>query len=840
MWTDLGLALRRMRRTPGVTLAGALTLALGIGISAAVFSVVESTLLRQLPFQDPDSLVMVWNRQKAQVDRANLLSGPNVVDLRQRSRTLEGVAAMGEVIVAPVLGTETPTFARQAQVTANFFQVLGVKPLLGRMLEPGDGAPLPQNATTPPPRPVVISYDYWQRMLGGMRSVVGLRIRSFTTDNVIVGVLPQDFQVIFPAEAVVGEDLGAGIDLWTPFRSDLSQWNRESRGLRVVGRLASGASLSDVGGELEAIAAQLRAQHEPYEERGFALEAKAWTSQSTQHLRPLLALLAAAVGCVLLVSCVNVAGLLLARMTARRRELNVRSALGAGSGRLIRLALAESLALALLGGAAGVVLAVAAMRLLAWLRPGGLPQAADLSLNPAVLGFSLLLCMVSALLAGWVPALKAARESKRPSFNVREASASRNQRRTQDALAALQVALTLVLLIGAGLALRSFMRLQDVPLGFDASNVITADISTIAGGPDRSLPNPGRRWYRKRRNLEAQLHRNLNQVPGVEAAGAVFPVPLNGVYARTCSFRLPGGDDADTAGVAYFRNVWPGYFSSLGIPMQDGRDFDLRDDQPNAPEWPPPEGEERSDRPTVVIDRQLAERLWPGESPVGKRLTYNIYANVPHEAEVIGVVPFVPQSGLVDSMPTLYIPRSYYRSMELALTVKVTRDTPEQRRRLTRAIHGVLPDSPVLWRPLSGYVDKAQAPARFILTLLSVFAATAVLLASVGLYGALSLMVRQRTSEIGVRMALGARGGVILGLVLSRGLALAAVGILVGGIASLGVTRFLSAHLHGVSPTDPATFAATALLLIAVCALAGYLPARRASTLHPTEALRTD
>jgi len=835
---DLGFALKSLWRRPGFSVPVVLTLALGMGVSATVFSVVEAVLIRPPSFSDPEELVMIWSRQLEDGTDTNLVSGADFHDLRTRSATLTDVAALGEVIVAPVIGTEQPSFARLAQMSANMFDVLGVTPMLGRDLDPSDQTPLDPEATDRPPTPVLLSHDYWVRAFDADPDILGHIIRTFTFDNVVVGVLPPDFTLVLPEDARVGDDLGAAIDLWGTYRTNYAEWDRDSRGLVLIGRMAEGRELSAVHGELDNLSRELRTEYAAHEEKAFTLRAEGLVEQSSHHLRPLLLLLSAAVLCVLLVACVNASGLLLARMVGRSGELAIRTALGAGRLTLARLAFIESLVLAAVGGVLGLAVAASGMELLKWLSPAGLPQAEGLHLNKAVLAFALIVVPFSAVVSGLLPTLRVG--TRKGGLHTRGASASISHRRLGEAMVATQIALTVLLLVGTGLMLRSFSVLQQVPLGFDSSAVLTVDMSTVGTPPDPSEEGSVAKWVERRWHQERDLSESLKTLPGVEASGAVFPVPLNGVYARTCSYNLASEGEERLEGIVYFRNVWPGYFDSMSIPILSGRDFTYEDDDKDLIAWRLDEVEERTDTPRVVIDARLAAKLWPGRDPVGRRLTFSTASPIEHDAEVVGVVPFVPQGGIEDPMETIYIPRSYYRSQELTLTVKLASDSSLARRSITEAVHRVFPDSPVGFQPLDTYVDKALAPTRFVLTLLGAFAASALFLASIGLYGTMALMVRTRTNEIGIHMALGAPPPSVGRRVVLRSLTLAFVGVVGGFCAALVTARFLQAYLVEITATDPTTFVLAAVLQLGVAALAAWIPARRAAAVNPVTALRFD
>ena len=841
-WNDVRFSTTALARRPGLALIVTLTLALGIGIGTTIFSVVEATLLRTLPVRDPDSLVMIWNRQAQEADAANLLSAADYADLRERSRTLESVGAFGEIITAPVVGTEQPSFGRQVFVTANFFDLLGIEPRLGRLFVEGDGTPPPEDARQELIVPLVLSHDYWQREFGGDSEIIGRGLRTFTSQYQIVGVLPPNFKLVMPAAADVDEDLGTAIDLWVPWHFDMTQSSRNARWFRVIGRRGDGVELADVRGELDAIAAGLRAEHDIHEQSRFALGAESYVEESAAHLRPLLWLLGGAVGCVLLVACINASGLMLTRTSEREIELSVRAALGAERWQLARLTLAEAVLLASTGGVLGVFVARFGMHLVAWLRPAGLPQAEQLSLNPRVLGFALLVVPLCAGLAGLVPMLRAMAHGQRDRLTVRASTASRGQRRLREGLVAAQIALTVILLVATGLLLRSFAELRKAPLGFEPDRVLTLDISTVAGGWDRTADDRDaalREWVVRRRGLEHGLSRALTEVPGVEAAGAVFPVPLNGVYSRTCSYSPSGEEREGVERVAYFRNVLPGYFDTLSIPLLAGRDFAYQDDPPGLLAWQDTP-EQRTDQPTVVVDQRLAEQLWPLGSALGRRLRYRTSSDIVFDAEVIGVVPFVPQGGLEDTRPTIYIPRSYYRSQELTLTVKVADDSPALRQALVETVRAHFPESPMQFSMLGDFVERANASNRFVLTLVGVFAATALLLAAIGLYATIALAVRQRSTEIGIHMAMGAAPRRVFTDVMKHSLMLAAVGIAAGLVPALLAARVFHAYLYGVSGADPLALAGTIVIQGVVAIIACWLPAMRAARMDPMKALSAD
>ena len=784
---------------------------------------------------------MVWNRQLEDTDSASLISGADYADLRARTTTLEDVAAIDEVIVAPVVGTEQPSFARLGQTSGNLFEVLGIEPLLGRILDDSDQLPLDPDVPpqSRPPFPAMISYDYWTRTFGADPDVIGRTIRTFTFEHVIVGVLPESFSLVLPQEAQVGEDLGAAIDLWGTYRTDYTQWDRDGRTLRLVARLADGVPVDAARAEVRTIAAALRQEHAVHREQGFELDAEPLLDARSSHLRPLLMLLSAAVLCVLLVACVNASGLLLTRTVARREELEVRQALGAGRFTIARLMLVENFLLALIGGVVGLAVAQGGIELLEWLSPAGLPQASELRLNRAVVLFALAIVPFSALVSGLVPMARAWGGGA-GGLASRSTTLSRRHRRLGEALVTTQIALTVLLLVGTGLMLRSFHRLQRFPLGFNPERVITVDISTVGTPPDRSSDTGFADWIERRRNQERALSQTLASLPGVEAAGAVFPVPLNGVYARTCSYSLEAEGRERQQGVAYFRNAWPGYFGALEIPLLAGRDFDYDDDQAGLGEWGPGDDRERTDSPRVIVDSRLASRLWPGESPVGRRLTFAIYPDVlarrrGHRCRALRPAGRDRGRDGDDLHPAQLLPLAgAHPDVEARRGQRPTK-TGDRRYGAER-----VSDSPIGFKPLEAYVGRALASTRFVLTLLGAFAATALLLASIGLYGTMALMVRTRTSEFGLHMALGAPPDAIGKSVVTRAVVLSSVGVAAGWLAAVACSRFLSAYLVEISPTDPRTFAVAAALQVVVAVAAGWIPARRAAAVDPASALRAE
>ena len=814
---DLHYAARQLAGSPGFTAVAVLTLALGIGATTAIFSVVDAVLLTPLPYGDPDRLVLVWNRMdKTDFPKAPV-AAPDIVDYRTETTLFAGFAAMNNVAELALTGSGEPEQIKVGGVTGNFFDVLGVAPALGRTLTAEDDRPIPPEAFADPagipPGALVLSHGFFRRRFGGDPATVGQALRIDGRLMTIVGVMPPEFELLMPIDAGMPTD----IDAWTPLEVDLAIQARDNQWLRVVARLKPGATIAAAQAEMDAVAARQRERHLFHKNMGMQIRVLPLHGDVVGHVRTVLLALAGAVGFVLAIACANVANLLLARAALRGREMAVRSALGAGRLRLVRQVLTEGLLLALLGGAAGLGLAWLGLRLLLALRPPHLPRLDEVGLDGGVLAFTLATTVAAALLFALAPALQASMAGASEVLRDRGAGTA-GRGRLRNALVVAEVALSLALLIGAGLMLQSVVRLRGLEPGFEPAGALTYNVSL----PFVRYGEPESRT-RFLREMEAEVA----ALPGVEAVGAVFPLPLAGRF-WTGSYGEEGTPpESWTENEASFRTITPGYFAAMGTRVLAGRALTAADLDGR--------------REVAVIDRVLAERLWPGQPAVDRRLGIDLFGER-HVLHVVGVVEHVRHDDLTrDGRPTIYFPHHLFPWPPMSVVVRAGSDPADLSAPVRRVVGGLDQELPVYAvRTLEELVGRALAVRSFTLALIAVFAGVAVALALVGLFGVLSYAVRQRTREIGIRMALGARRRAILGDVVGRGVALAGLGIGLGLLAALALTRVLAGLLYGVTATDPLTYAVLSALLVAVAALASSVPALRACRVDPTVSLRDE
>ncbi len=804
--SDLRFAWRSLRRRPLLFVVAAGALALGIGASTAVFSVVDAVLLRPLPFQDPDRLVLYWQSIPEASASFVEVSYPHYRLLRQHGQSFSALAAMPAVNSGFMIGGAEPVRVEGRIVTGNFFDVLGAHAARGRTFTEDEdrvGAP----------RVVVVSHGLWQRHFGGDASLVGRTIEVDRTAMTVVGIMPPEFG--YPR----------GADLWTPLVPVIPEIvDKTNVGWAIlVGRLAPGVSRERAGVELDTlIAAGLRAESPSSPQVKVVLTALAhdWFGPARSALLVLLL----AVLLVLVLACANVAALLLARAAARQREIAVRLALGASRGRLVRQLLAEASLIAVAGGLAGALLAVWGLDALLALVPAEVPRLQDAAIDGRVLAFALVLTTLSALGAGLVPALLASRASLLDVLaeGARAGGPSRRQVRARAVLVGAEAAIALVLLAGAGLLTRTFQNLRHLDLGFDPRNVLTLELD----GPRGKYDN-----VEQRRELYRALLERIDALPGVEASAAVFQRPLWSHVGADWRFQLEGQSEAEAE-----RNpslnlqiVTPAFFRTMRMPLRRGRTLTDADTAGVAP--------------VVVISEALARRCWPGQDPIGKRLKVPMpsppYA--PTWMTVVGVVGEARYRELQMSRLDFYMS---YRQSEEGLKHIVIRTAGEPMalapavRDAIRSVDRALILSDVT--SMGALVDVALGGARFGMQLLAGFAAAALLLATLGIYGVVAFVVGRRTREVGIRMALGARATDVMALVLRQGMAPVLAGVGLGLAATLALGRATSALLYGVPPHDPVTLTAAALVLAAAALLACALPARRASRIDPALALRDE
>ena len=807
---DLRYAVRGLAKSPGFTAVAVLTLALGIGANTAIFSVVHAVLLRRLPYPEPERLVVMRERHIHHCCMG--VAWPTFLDWRTQTRSFSGLAGFRTDHVM-LSGLGEPEMLRSAQVSAEFFSLLGVRPALGRFFDAADDKP-----GAPPT--LILSFGQWKRRFGGDSSAVGRTVDIDAVPYTIVGVAPPSF-AFFPGPT----DYPGIVDVYTPvgLMGSLKTWQERGNhsGIRVLARLAPGASFETARREMDTIMLGLEKEY-PKTNSGNRAMIASLDEALFRDYRAALWILLAAVGVVLLIACANVAHLLLARASARRREFAIRTAIGANRGHLVRQLLTESLLLASLGGGLGVVLAAWALGPLLSLAPPEIPRLSDTHIDPAVLLFTLAASTLTGLLFGLVPAAQASRSD--PQSTLREsgnaATGGLERQRLRSALFVSEVALAFVLAVASGLLLRSLRQVEGVSPGLETEGVLALDVYL----PDAKYHEKDDRLRFYERTLE-----EIRRAPGVEGASASLCTPVVGqcwgsVYLVSDRPVPPQSELPDSA----FNMVEPSYFRTMRVPLKEGRFFDATD-TPTSP-------------PVVIINERMARKWWPHESPLGKKIKQGFpQSDVPYR-EIVGVVGDVPQSGLDAEIRTeVFLPMTQDPASALTLLVRTERPPMSLAKDAIAAVHTVDKDEAVTAvQPMSQYIAESLARRRFHTLLLGLFGALALLLASVGIYGVVSYGVAQRRREIGIRTALGASPRDVLRLVFRQALRLAGVGLVIGVVTALGLTRFLSSLLFGVGPTDPVTFGGVAFVVTGVVALACARPARRAMAVDPATVLRSE
>lgn len=796
LWQDLRFGLRMMIKHPGMTLVAVLALALGIGANTAMFSVVNAVLIRPLPYPAPERLVMIWeDHQRRGGPAREWTSAANFFDWRKQSQSLEKAAALSGW--APTLtGSEEPEQLRGARVTHDMFAVLGVPPFLGRDFSEPEDQPGGD-------RVMILSYGLWQRRFGSDPSIIGKSLTLSGNAFTVVGVMPQGFR--FP--------LIPNCEAWTLLQARPIE--RGNAVLRIIARLKEKTSLEQTQAELGTIARRLEQQY-PEANTGAGISVVTLHEQLMGELKTPLWILLGSVGFVLLIACANVANLMLARAAARRREIGIRLALGAARGRLVRQFLTESVLLAGAGGILGLLLAGFGLNLLIAGIPEDLTGMVRIRIDGWVLGFTLLLSFLTGILFGLAPALQVTRPDMNESLKSGREGCLRHNR-VRSGLVVAEVALSLMLLIGAGLLMKSFVLLQNVDLGFNPKNLLTFTLV---------IPRTG---YPENNHVRSFLARSLERIrnyPGVVSASATSSLPLSG--SGTDADFLIEGRPAPAPGqtpVAWYSSVAPAFHRVMEIRVLKGRAF-MDEDREGSPR-------------VVVINESAARRYWPNEDPIGKRIGGGDPSN-PQWRQIVGIVANVKFFGLDrEQPPAMYFPMDQVPSRNLIFTIRTSSEPLLLASALRKEV-GALDKNLALANvaAMEELVSDSVARPRLILSLLGLFATVALVLAAVGIYGVMSYVVSQRTHEIGIRMALGARARDVLKLVLGRGMVLVLLGVGLGLGGAFGLTRLLSTLLFGVSPTDPVTFLGISLVLALVALLATYVPARRATRVDPTVALR--
>jgi putative ABC transport system permease protein len=811
---DLRYATRALRRTPGFTLAAVLTLALGIGATTTIFTVVNGVLLRPLRYPGADRIVNIWNDFGVGAQSLPAVSPLDFQDYQRRSRTFEMFAAGSDGNVVGLRGNLSgdgePERVNVASVTANFFPLFGVTPAYGRnFLDAEEAAGGPHVA--------MLSDRLWRRRYGADPTIVGRTIQMDGVAFQVVGILPAGFRLALPAEAFLITDA----ELWTPLQFDYGHAPpRNFTFFTVFGRIRPGVTLAQAQAEMNAIALQFRKEFPEHAGTQVRIRAVPLQQDVVKGARPALMVLLGAVGLVLLIACANVAHLLLVRATVRENEFALRTALGASRRAVVRQLLTESAVLAFLGGGLGLAITTLALALLRALHPSNLPRLGEIDLDGGVLAFTGLTCLVTTLVFGLVPALQAAgKDPQRALQGGGRGGTAARRHRIRAALILGEVALSVILLVGAGLLVRSFIALQDVRPGFDPDDVLTFQLAF----PVSRYPNGA-----ARRTFVREAERRLGELPGVKRVGFISKLPLTGSGALS-----PYAFDEATARnwesvTADGRQASSEYFAAMNTRLLAGRAFTW-DDAVDKP-------------PVIIIDETLARQAWPGRSAVGRQLQLGPTGDPNNMAEVVGVVEHERLHDLTRAVRPLIF---YPMGQQLPPVVDVVLETGLAPQSLagaaTSLVHEMDKDLAVTRvAPMSVYLSEGMAQARFSLLLMSTLGGIALLLAAVGIFGVIAYTVTQRTREFGIRLALGEDPRRTRRDVITRGMRLVVPSILVGLGASLLVTRFLAGLLYEVSPHDPLTLLGIAALLGAVALAACYLPARRATAVDPAIALRSE
>jgi putative ABC transport system permease protein len=800
---DIRYGLRMLAKNPGFTIVAVIALALGIGANSAIFSVVNTVLLRPLPYKNPEQLVMVWEENSKQGYPKDTPAAANYVDWRDQNHVFETIAAITEISFN-LTGVGDPERIDGQRVSASLFPLLGVEPQLGRAFRPEEDKPGANQV-------VVMSYGLWQRRFGADPGIIGKPINLNGKSFTVIGVMPPSFQ--FPTR---------NDQLWIPIAFEAKETgNRGAHYLQVIARIKPGTTLSQAQAEMTTIAARLEQQY-PATNTSIGAVVTPLHEHVVGKIKPALLVLLGAVAFVLLIACANVANLLLARAAVRQKEIALRLALGASRSRLIRQFLTESVLLASLGGGVGLLLSLAGLNVLKGFIPPNISQAQNISIDGKVLIFTVLVSLVTGLIFGIAPALQAAHFNLNDTLKEggRDSAAGSRGNRIRGLLVISEVAVSFILLIGAGLLINSFLRLRNVDPGFRSEKVLTMRIVLPeVRYPDRKARAP---FY-------DELIRRVEALPGVTSAAVVTDVPLTN-SGNSVGVSIEGRADPapDRVPIVITRMISSHYFKTMAISLLKGREI-TETDKVESP-------------PVVVISETTARLFWPSEDPLGKRIKVGVGPNNDNQwLTVIGVVKDVRNNELgIEPKPQMYLPHAQNEFFDpRSLVVRTNVDPLSLAATVRRTVWEIDKDQPVSdISSMEQVVSESVARQRFSMLLLGIFAALALVLAAVGIYGVMSYAVAQRTHEIGIRMALGAQRSDLLKLTIGQGLRLVVTGVVIGLAAALVLTRVMSSLLFGVSATDPITFLTISLVLVSVAVLASYIPAMRATRVDPIFALR--
>lgn len=815
---DLQYAARMLLKHRAFSAIAIVALALGIGANTAIFSVVSAVLLRPLPYPQPEQIVAVWCADSKKPDSRTSFSFPDFADLREQNQVFSSTALYDSLEMTATDRSSAAAHLHGAMVTSDLFRVLGMNPILGRAFTPDDdkaGA-----------RVVVLSHELWQRRFGGNQNVLQQTITLNDAPYQIIGVMPPAFR--FPIEKEPALYWTSAASLFEAPPDAPTETPASQRGMhfaRVVARLKPGVTAPQAEANCKAVMAALAAQYPDTNKRFDSSRIVNLLADLTADVRPALIVLLAAAACVLLIACVNVANLLLARATSREKEMGIRSALGASRSRIFRQLLTESSMLSLAGGAAGMLLAIWGTEALAATLPQNFPRANEIRPDLYVLAFTALVSLFTGVLFGFAPALRVSRPDVVVALNesARGSSETARGRRLRGILVTTEMVLAFVLLAGAGLLLRSFWQLQKVPLGFDPHNVITATVSLPEGDYSPQITSRNQRFY-------ADLIERASVVPGVRSVAAIFPLPLSGSDMRT-GFDIQGRPTAKAdRALSAVRVVTPGYFATMGIPLKKGRDFDARDTFEAAG--------------AVIVNESLVRQYFPNEDPIGKHITpqMSLDARDPIEREIVGVVGDVKARKLTqENMAELYMPHRQAPSGTMIIVARAEMQPQSLLPALRQTVATLNKDVPLYQtRTMEQYIAAAVAQPHLNMTLLIVFAGVAVVLTGVGIYGVMAYSVAQRTQEIGIRMALGAQKLDVLRMIVGQGARLVLLAMAIGIVAAFALGKSVASLLYGVAATDLPTLLCVAVILSAIALLACWLPARRASGIDPITALRAE
>ena len=806
---DLRYGFRMLAKKPAFTAVAVIALALGIGANTAIFSVVNTVLLKPLPFKDPDRLMMVWEENSKLGFPKDTPAPANFVDWKEQNQVFEDMAAIADQTFN-LTGVGEPEKLEGQRVSASFFPMLGVEPVLGRSF-------LPEEDAAGAERVAIITDGLWQRRFGSDPSIIGKPLTLNGQPYTVVGVLPKNFRFPDPFQSTMEENA-----IWVPIAfSSEEAGNRGGHYLLVYARSKPNVTVKQAQADMSTIAARLQQQY-PDTNTSVGAVVTSLHEQVVGDIRPALLILLGAVAFVLLIACANVANLLLARAAARQKETAIRTALGATRSRLIGQFLTESVLLAGMGGVVGLLLAIIGMKLLVALMPASISQAKDISIDAKVLGFTFLVSALTGVIFGLAPALHASRPDTNESLKEGgKGTAGVARSRVRNLLVEAEVALALVLLICAGLLINSFLRLRNVDPGFNASGLLTMKVVL----PRSKYPDAP-----KRTAFYNELLQRVESLPGVQSAGVITNLPLT-FKGNSGGVAIEGRPEPapDEIPIVITRTVSPDYFRTMNIPVLKGRQFSPQDS---------PDSER-----VVIVSETTARNFWPGEDALGKRIKLGGFNSDAPWLSVVGIVKDVRQFELdVDPKPQAYFPYTQMTYSYLAprdIVVRTAVDPLSLAAAVRNEVWSIDKDQPVSnITTMEQIMSDSVARQRFNMLLLAIFAAVALVLAAVGIYGVISYSVTQRTHEIGIRMALGATSGDVLRMVVGQGFKLVAVGVGTGLPTAFVLTRLMESLLFGVSATDPMTFAAISVTLVAVAMLASYIPARKATKVDPMVALR--